>query len=63
MNRELTENTPLSMYTEFIHSADTIAGFMAILQRITPPARQNLPQRQMEREPFCPKPIAEKSGS
>ena len=32
MNRELTENTPLSMYTEFIHSADTIACFMAILQ-------------------------------
>lgn len=32
INRELTENTPLSMYTEFIHSADTIAGFMAILQ-------------------------------
>ena len=32
MNRELIENTPLSMYTEFIHSADTIAGFMAILQ-------------------------------
>lgn len=32
INRELTENTPLSMYAEFIHSADTIAGFMAILQ-------------------------------
>ena len=32
MNRELIENTPLSLYTEFIHSADTIAGFMAILQ-------------------------------
>ena len=32
INRTLTENTPLSMYTEFIHSADTIAGFMVILQ-------------------------------
>ena len=32
INRELIENTPLSMYAEFIHSADTIAGFMAILQ-------------------------------
>ncbi len=32
MNRVLTTNTPLSMYTEFIHSSDTIAGFMMILQ-------------------------------
>ena len=32
MNRVLTTNTPLSMYTEFIHSAETIAGFMMILQ-------------------------------
>ncbi len=32
VNRTLTENTPLSIYTEFIHSADTIAGFMVILQ-------------------------------
>ena len=32
VNRTLIENTPLSMYTEFIHSADTIAGFMVILQ-------------------------------
>ncbi len=32
MNRVLTTNTPLSMYTEFIHSAETIAGFMVILQ-------------------------------
>ncbi len=32
VNRTLTENTSLSMYTEFIHSADTIAGFMVILQ-------------------------------
>ena len=32
VNRSLMENTPLSMYTEFIHSADTIAGFMMILQ-------------------------------
>ena len=32
ISRELTENTPLSMYAEFIHSADTIAGFMLILQ-------------------------------
>ena len=32
INRELIENTPLSLYTEFIHSADTIAGFMMILQ-------------------------------
>ncbi len=32
MNRILTTNTPLSMYTEFIHSAETIAGFMMILQ-------------------------------
>ena len=32
MNRVLTTNTPLSMYTEFIHSADTMAGFMGILQ-------------------------------
>ena len=32
VNRTLIENTPLSMYAEFIHSADTIAGFMVILQ-------------------------------
>lgn len=32
VNRILVENTPLSMYTEFIHSADTMAGFMGILQ-------------------------------
>lgn len=32
MNRILTTNTPLSMYTEFIHSGETIAGFMMILQ-------------------------------
>ncbi len=32
MNKVLTTNTPLSMYTEFIHSAKTIAGFMMILQ-------------------------------
>ena len=32
MNRVLTTNTPLSMYTEFIHSGETIAGFMMILQ-------------------------------
>lgn len=32
MNRILIENTPLSMYTESIHSAETIAGFMSILQ-------------------------------
>lgn len=32
MNRVLTTNTPLSMYTEFIHSAETIAGFMVVLQ-------------------------------
>ena len=32
MNRVLITNTPLSMYTEFIHSAETIAGFMMILQ-------------------------------
>ncbi len=31
-NKVLTTNTPLSMYTEFIHSAETIAGFMMILQ-------------------------------
>ena len=32
MNRVLTTDTPLSMYTEFIHSAETIAGFMVVLQ-------------------------------
>ena len=32
VNRVLTTNTPLSMYTEFIHSGETIAGFMMILQ-------------------------------
>lgn len=32
MNRVLTTNTPLSMYTEFIHSGETIASFMVILQ-------------------------------
>ncbi len=32
MNRVLATNTPLSMYTEFIHSGETIAGFMMILQ-------------------------------
>ncbi len=32
MNRILTTNTQLSMYTEFIHSAEAIAGFMVILQ-------------------------------
>ena len=32
MNRVLSTNTPLSMYTEFIHSGETIAGFMMILQ-------------------------------
>lgn len=32
ISKKLMENTPLSMYTEFIHSADTIAGFMMILQ-------------------------------
>lgn len=32
INRVLTTNTPLSIYTEFIHSAETIAGFMVILQ-------------------------------
>ena len=32
MNRVLITNTPLSMYTEFIHSAETIAGFMVVLQ-------------------------------
>ncbi len=31
-NRVLTTNTPLSMYTEFIHSRETIAEFMVILQ-------------------------------
>ena len=31
-NKVLTTNTPLSMYTEFIHSAETITGFMMILQ-------------------------------
>lgn len=28
----LNENTPVSQYTEFIHSADAIGGFMGILQ-------------------------------
>ncbi len=32
ISRVLTTNTSLSMYTEFIHSAETIAGFMMILQ-------------------------------
>ena len=32
MNRVLTTNTPLSMYTEFTHSGETIAGLMMILQ-------------------------------
>ena len=32
MNRVLATNTPLSMDTEFIHSGETIAGFMMILQ-------------------------------
>ncbi len=32
INRILTTNTQLSMYTEFIHSAEAIAGFMVILQ-------------------------------
>lgn len=32
INRTLIENTPLSMYAEFIHSSETIADFMGILQ-------------------------------
>lgn len=32
VNLLLNENTPLSQYTEFLHSADAIAGFMVILQ-------------------------------
>ena len=32
LNRVMNENTALSMYTEFIHSEDAIAGFMLILQ-------------------------------
>lgn len=32
MNQRLNENTPLSQYTEFIHSADAIENFMVILQ-------------------------------
>lgn len=31
LNRRLNENTSLSQYTEFIHSADTMEGFMTIL--------------------------------
>lgn len=32
ISRLLNENTPISQYTEFIHSADAIEGFMGILQ-------------------------------
>lgn len=32
MSQQLNENTPLSMYVEFIHSANAILGFMLILQ-------------------------------
>lgn len=32
LNRVMNENTALSLYTEFIHSEDAIAGFMLILQ-------------------------------
>lgn len=32
INRSMNENTSLSQYTEFIHSADAIEGFMGILQ-------------------------------
>lgn len=32
LNRSLNENTALSQYTEFVHSADAISGFMLILQ-------------------------------
>lgn len=32
LNRRLNESTSLSKYTEFIHSADTMEGFMTILQ-------------------------------
>lgn len=32
INRLLNENTPISQYTEFIHSAEAIEGFMGILQ-------------------------------
>lgn len=32
INRLLNENTPISQYTEFIHSAGAIEGFMGILQ-------------------------------
>lgn len=32
ISRALNENTPLSQYTEFIHSAEAIRGFMGILQ-------------------------------
>ncbi|MDO4272057.1 MAG: ABC transporter permease [Eubacteriales bacterium] len=33
ISRLLNENTPISQYTEFIHSADAIEGFMGILQK------------------------------
>lgn len=32
INRLLNENTPISQYTEFIHSQESILGFMTILQ-------------------------------
>jgi putative ABC transport system permease protein len=32
ISRALNENTPISQYTEFIHSAEAIRGFMGILQ-------------------------------
>ena len=32
INQRLNENTPISQYTEFIHSAEAIEGFMGILQ-------------------------------
>lgn len=32
LNQLLNEKTPLSQYTEFVHSAEAIAGFMLILQ-------------------------------
>lgn len=32
INRLLNENTPLSQYAEFVHSASAIEGFMVILQ-------------------------------
>lgn len=33
LNQSLNEQTPLGGYTEFVHSADAISGFMLILQR------------------------------